>query len=184
MKRTKRLTRIVLVIAIALVIVLGVSSVSYAATPPIWAGGYYSMLMAVNTSSVSSSYSTAMTNAQNAWNNAAAGYLVMTVNSYGNAVWTAYMTDRIYGLYQPVIQSQAYYPHVTTSFRLWVNRTYCDSLSTNGKTNVILHELGHGMGLLDRSSGASVMNTSVQPGAYTVPQTEDKYWVRYLWQNY
>jgi hypothetical protein len=175
-----RHNKIALAIIAVTAMVLTITSVCYAYVVQNPNYGYYSSNIGINTSQLASAYTTPASNAKSAWNSAGTPCAVYYSVAYLNTMLTGYYGSGFYGYYVPLTTNSAY-SHLTTKFALYLNQSTMDSLSSAGKKDVVMHELGHAMGLGDLTSGTALMNYNRLPGSLSAPQADDINGVNASW---
>lgn len=175
--QNKRRISLITVCAV-LMVTLGASvALGYATTNY----GYFDSNCCMNTDDVSSSYTSSLSAARDAWNNTGVvPYVVLAVVAL-NKAYTKNLSSTEYGYYSSITRDPEKYPkRQTTSFSITLNTRQCDSLSENQKRGVWCHEIGHAFGLNDyySSSPAAVMNNGCMA---TSPTKDDINGVKVVW---
>ncbi|MEN6391129.1 MAG: matrixin family metalloprotease [Syntrophomonas sp.] len=136
--------------------------------------GYANPDIDYQNSGVSSIYLTAMSNAQNAWNNASCDCTVSSSSgSYNPLVTFTADPPIIVGFYQSLATDTSDPQHLTTWFRIGMNSELFPSYTANQRQSVCVHELGHAMGLSDLGSGTAIMNQYRDKSTIYTPQSDD-----------
>lgn len=149
--------------------------------------GYRYRAVSISTYQCSTEYRNAMSSACSAWNSAGVGVSSSTTTTYRptNYARCQSSAQRWYGMYEPLAGSGAYYPHMTTNFRILLNTYQMSGLTAAQKRGTAAHELGHLWGLGEEYSHYALMRSGASycPIAINTPQSDDRAGVRASWSR-
>lgn len=163
-----------------LLVIICVSSIVYAYNPMPVYDTYQSPSITLTNSTMNSTWWDNVCVAASNWNATPTRALISTATSGGHIVYAGSYSWSGYGVYIPLTHSSTQ----TTSFKIQLNSKNINSVATNFDNFVqstMTHELGHALGINDRSGSTYIMGSSRDRNSLTTPQTDDINGVNAMW---